>query len=66
MDKSAVSEFINNADLDKTLDTTKWNTTQQSRKEHSKMIKLQAFDSSYLRFSCFITNATWILNNLNL
>ena len=45
LDKSAIAEFINNADLDKKVVTLA--TKSELKAEQEKMIKLQEFDSSY-------------------
>ena len=47
VDKSAISEFINNSDLDRKLATLA--TKAELKDEQDKIIKFQAFDSSYFR-----------------
>ena len=47
VDKSAISEFINNSDLDRKLATLA--TKPELKDEQDKIIKFQAFDSSYFR-----------------
>ena len=47
VDKSAISEFINNSDLDRKLATLA--TKAELKDEQDKIIKFQAFNSSYFR-----------------
>ena len=47
VDKSAIAGFINNADLDKKVTTLA--TKGEIKAEQDKIIKLQAFDSSYFQ-----------------
>ena len=47
VDKLAISGFINNADLNKKLATLA--TKAELEPEPDKIVKLQAFDSSYFR-----------------
>ena len=47
VDKSAIAGFINNADLDKKVAALA--TKAELKAEQDKIIKLQAFDSSYFR-----------------
>ena len=47
VDESAISEFINNSDLDRKLATLA--TKAELKDEQDKIIRFQAFNSSYFR-----------------
>ena len=47
VDESAISKFINNSDLDRKLATLA--TKAELKDEQDKIIKFQAFNSSYFR-----------------